>query len=124
MKLFIMILFVLSSQVYADEKTYSCVSDTNLKLFKDGDSDELNIVANNWGGEGFYHLERGQFPIFLKETLEKDVYKLDTEGFGGAKDNTEIMLSNEITSLQDKKSIVIAAHPEVGKQVYFCQPIN
>ncbi len=124
MKLIVLSIALLSFSAIAGEKTYSCVSDTNLKFFQYGDSDKLNIIANNWGGNGFFHIERGEFPVFLNELKEEDVYSLSLEGFGGAKANTEIMLSKEIKSLQDKESIVFIDNPEIGEQIYFCQPIE
>jgi hypothetical protein len=126
MKFLLICLAMLSFSAFADEKTYSCVSDTNLKFFTYGDSANLHIVANIWGGKGFYHIERERegFPIFLNELSQENVYALSLEGFGGAKEGTEILLPKEIKTLSNKDSSVFINHPQIGEQVYFCQLIK
>lgn len=122
MKLLTLVLMLISITTYADEISYSCVSDTNLELFSYGDSDELIIVANSWGG-GYYHILREDFPIFLNPLSQHGKFSLSTEGFGGAKKNTLILLYDAILNLKDEDTYAVIFNPEIGEQLYFCVKI-
>ena len=122
MKSFLFALVLVSTSAFADERNYSCVSDTNLPLFTYGESREITITATPWAGKGYFHVSRGEFPIFLEATQERGFYVMDTQGFGGAKAGTVVKLSNEILSFKLEESIVSISLSGVGEQVYFCQP--